>query len=176
MLLDIFDENLHPLSVSSLISFPFFCVNCLSVCCVLFQSPIWKCFFLRNPKCHQIMTNTTQSRNRFTALFGRCSVLLNWLLNVPLSRWWVSVRWHQLSKGFSFVPKAHFAWFNRCRCCQGIFSHHGDQRNFLMGRDTAVYFLGESNWSKKRLDNVWHKSWGFILPSRSYSITGHQSG
>lgn len=35
------------------------------------------------------MTNTTQSRSRFTGSFGHCSVLLSWQLNVPLSPWWV---------------------------------------------------------------------------------------
>lgn len=78
MLLDIFDENLHPLSVSSSASSSLSCeLSFFSVCFVLFQSPIWKYFFLRNPKCHQTMTNMTRSRNRFTALSGRCSVLLN---------------------------------------------------------------------------------------------------
>lgn len=45
MLLDIFDENLHPLSVSSLISFPFFLCE-LPLCLLRFVSVTYLEVFL----------------------------------------------------------------------------------------------------------------------------------
>lgn len=155
MLLDIFDENLHPLSVSSSASSSLSCELSFSLSASFCFSHLFGSISSLEIRSATRLWQTWPGAETDLPLCSdvvQCCSTDCWMCHChpgECLRDYIS----QLTDPVLF-PKLGFVWFNRSRCCQGFFSHHGDQENFSMGRDTTVHFHWESKRLKKRLGNT----------------------